>query len=500
MLYRVAVIAVLAALALATPPAQAAFPGANGKIAFSGHTINPDGSGLSSLPGFNSSWSPDGRKLVFPNDDAPDCGFSLCYSLHVINADGSGHSTVPNTQGPVVQIYDVSWTADGTGFIYSEDFAGDAQRITKINADGTGKSALTYLGGDQNPVHLNASPDGHRFAYSTTFGNGSQSHIYTDSLDAPGSPTQLATGYFPNWSPDGTRITFTKDNEIYVMDADGTDQTRLTSNTLTDEKSAWSPDGSKIVFQRHIPPCGPPQGCGDLFIVNADGSAETFLAQGHFPDWQPLRGLEPFPRPGGGTPLVVYLVPAFEQCTAPNSQHVAPLAEGSCEPPIQVSDLLTTSKVGQGKGQVRLDSVAGNISTALDEADFKIVAQLSDVRRASDQSDYTGSVLLTSTLRITDRASGFGGVSATVSDFRFDVPIACTASVPAPIGSDCSITTSADALVAGMIREGKRSVISTPRFAVLDAGPDGSLSAPSCPPTCGTGDESEYLVQGTFTP
>ena len=56
----------------------------------------------------------------------------------------------------------------------------------------------------------------------------------------------------PNWSPDGTRITFISDrdgnNEIYVMDADGSNQTNLTNNDVWDDFPNWSPDGTKIAF------------------------------------------------------------------------------------------------------------------------------------------------------------------------------------------------------------------------------------------------------------
>ena len=56
----------------------------------------------------------------------------------------------------------------------------------------------------------------------------------------------------PNWSPDGTRITFISDrdwnHEIYTMNADGTDQTHLTRHTASEYHPDWSPDGTKIAF------------------------------------------------------------------------------------------------------------------------------------------------------------------------------------------------------------------------------------------------------------
>ena len=57
----------------------------------------------------------------------------------------------------------------------------------------------------------------------------------------------------PAWSPDGTRIAFTSDrdgdnDEIYVMNADGSGVTRLTNHSASDWMPTWSPDGARIAF------------------------------------------------------------------------------------------------------------------------------------------------------------------------------------------------------------------------------------------------------------
>jgi len=77
-------------------------------------------------------------------------------------------------------------------------------------------------------------------------------------MDADGSnqtrlTRDLALDGSPAWSPDGRRIAFHSGRdgnmEIYVMDADGSKQTRLTDHAAGDGSPAWSPDGSKIAFQ-----------------------------------------------------------------------------------------------------------------------------------------------------------------------------------------------------------------------------------------------------------
>ncbi|MFL6255544.1 MAG: hypothetical protein ACJ74T_11070, partial [Pyrinomonadaceae bacterium] len=84
---------------------------------------------------------------------------------------------------------------------------------------------------------------------------------------------------YPRYSPDGTKIVFqsTRDGqaEIYIMNADGTAQTRLTNNVASDLAPSWSPDGSKILFTTHR------DGAPALYTMNADGSNQARLADGY---------------------------------------------------------------------------------------------------------------------------------------------------------------------------------------------------------------------------
>ena len=87
-----------------------------------------------------------------------------------------------------------------------------------------------------------------------------------------------ATNYYPAWSPDGSKIVFTSwrdDNaEIYIMDADGSNPTRLTDNLTFDAWATWSPLGDRIAFtSTRI------QGGFDIFVMDADGSNVTRLTE-----------------------------------------------------------------------------------------------------------------------------------------------------------------------------------------------------------------------------
>jgi hypothetical protein len=338
---------------------------------------------------------------------------------------------------------------------------------------------------------------------------------------ASGTVTQLTSNAAldtgPAWSPDGAKLAFSSDRdgqeEIYVMKPDGTGVQRLTSNPAYESGPAWSPDGTKMLFASER------DGNREIYVMRADGGQQTRLTNAasleQSADWQPLGALDPYPRPGGGTPLRVPLVPAFSACGAPNGSHVPPLDAGSCAPPAQESTLLTTSSTGAGSGLIRLVVIPGDTGTQADEADVGITSSASDVRCRGGGSpgcgaagaDYTGTVLLRIPVRLTDAASGFGGVSATVEDARVDAPVSCVQTASAAVGGSCSLNTTIDSLLPGFSKEGKRTVIAGGRrqaqwehLGYADRGADGVLAGPGCPPSCGTGDERSFLEPGVFLP
>jgi dipeptidyl aminopeptidase/acylaminoacyl peptidase len=97
----------------------------------------------------------------------------------------------------------------------------------------------------------------------------------------------------PTWSPDGTQIAFRSephgDQEIWLMNADGSDPRRLTRGL----SPTWSPDGSKIAYSSPGDiPCPPGRGlqCTGISIINADGSEQHRVPNtdgGEYPSWSP---------------------------------------------------------------------------------------------------------------------------------------------------------------------------------------------------------------------
>jgi hypothetical protein len=127
-----------------------------------------------------------------------------------------------------------------------------------------------------------------------------------------------------------------------------------------------------------------------------------------------------------------------------------------------------------------------------DQSDIGMTMSFTDVRKQSDLSDYTGELEALLTLRITDRYNG-GGLEdpATTSDTPFAVTVPCAAT-PGPEGATCSVSTTADAVMGGVVREGVRSVWGLGQVQIYDGGSDGDAGT--------TADNTLFAVQGAFAP
>ncbi len=164
--------------------------------------------------------------------------------------------------------------------------------IYVMDADGKNRTQLTDdPTGDRHPSW---SPDGQRIAVDS-YRDGA---IYV--MDADGkNQTRLTNGWYPSWSPDGQRIAFASDGAIYVMDADGKNQTRLTDHTVhdedpnwSDEGPSWSPDGQRIAFVRlhRTKTTTGHNVTGAIYVMDADGKNQTRLTNGWYPSWSPDDG------------------------------------------------------------------------------------------------------------------------------------------------------------------------------------------------------------------
>ena len=149
------------------------------------------------------------------------------------------------------------------------------------------KAALVAAAGVLAVILGAAAPAGDAFPGS----NGKIAYAGYDStsyniwvMNADGSGRTYLTSSLdwetdPTFSPDGSKIAYTRGettnaNDIWVMNANGTGQTNLTPGSGQDGEATWSPDGSKIAFESTR------GGDWDIWVMNADGSGQTNLTPG----------------------------------------------------------------------------------------------------------------------------------------------------------------------------------------------------------------------------
>ena len=127
-----------------------------------------------------------------------------------------------------------------------------------------------------------------------------------------------------------------------------------------------------------------------------------------------------------------------------------------------------------------------------DQADVQLSANLTDVRNASDLSDYTGELRAVLPLRITDRSAAPRGQLGTTNDVPLGFNIDCAAT-PGAEGGACNVATSADAVMTDLVsRRDSGAIWRLGQVQVFDGGADGDADT--------TGDNTLFAVQGVFTP
>jgi Tol biopolymer transport system component len=124
-----------------------------------------------------------------------------------------------------------------------------------------------------------SSRDGNDEIYMMNANGSAQINMTNDS----------ASDKFPSWSPDGTHVAFHSNRngnwEIYLMGADGSGLTNLTNSPADEAFPSWSPDGARIAFSSNR------TGNDDIFVMHADGSGQVRLtdspANDLHPAWSP---------------------------------------------------------------------------------------------------------------------------------------------------------------------------------------------------------------------
>jgi hypothetical protein len=497
-------LAAIAGLALAVPSVHATLPGANGRIVFvetpatggAVSTINADGTNRTTVlekffsNGVHPVFSPDRQRIAawFDGD------------IFLMDPDGANLWNV--THSPKSDEWP-SWSPDGTRIALETQISTTQTKIALMSIYGQDRVELT------DGYEPGWSPDGTQIAYWTASSPNDPNNfdIYKINIDGTGKTRltetpgpSLRQETSPDWSPDGTRLAYQYNGQVWVMNADGTGEQQVTTGSPPDGgglNPSWSPDGTRIAFERatlNETICSPgncfTRTFWDVMTMNTDGSdiqnvTNTIDGMSEVdPSWESIRPPEPpgYPRPKGATPVRLSLVQAAASCTSPNRQHGPPLSFGSCSPPQPASGTLTvgtpdvTGTAAESVGSLRMEAVPGDPSTQTSEADVVLRLAITDVRRRSDLADYAGELGISAPLRLTDRHNSTGFTSSTagtVRDTSFRATVQCAPTVDTGIGASCSLTTTAAALLPGGVPEGGRSTWQLGEVTVWDGGNDG---------------------------
>lgn len=300
-------IAAAALLAVAATPASAAYPGADGTIVFQSnrdvgagdlYTVVPGGATQRLTVSTTSSdpvYSPDGTKIAYVSSD-PGSG----YNIYVINADGTGRHAITTGQGAKLQ---PTWSPDGTKIAFvANSFEIDGQtdqEIWTVNLDGTGVTQVTNnTVPDTEPAW---SPLGDKIAlvssgdvFTIDPSGGNRTNLTPDSPPGCSPNCYQGADTDPAWSPSGAQLAYVHGAgisggglpAIWTMNADGSGKANLTNNAnVSFAEPAWSPQGTRLVA------VGATNTDRDIWIMNADGSGQTPLdpnpAHDISPDWGP---------------------------------------------------------------------------------------------------------------------------------------------------------------------------------------------------------------------
>lgn len=242
------------ALLVPVPLASASFEGRNGKIAFSRFgterqgiwVMRPDGTGITRLTRRNDAfpvWSPDGTTIAFLR-------YAADYSsswIMVMDADGSGkHRAGTPSIGEGCSLQPPRWSYDGLFLAYADDCFDREPRVAQIRVATVAGDAEIEVTDYASLNHLSHQP----------------------------------------WSPnleESSQLTFTSDrdgdNEVYVMNSDGTEVTQLTTDEDDQIEAVWSPSGGSIAYSTQVIEASG-SARSSIMVIDPSGGAEETLVEG----------------------------------------------------------------------------------------------------------------------------------------------------------------------------------------------------------------------------
>lgn len=225
--------------------------------------------------------SPDGSKLAFSSNRTGT------FNIYMLDLNKRQGGVAQLTQGNKDDRYP-SWLSDSKTLVFNSKRTGNGD-IYQLKVSGeAGNLQLT----DREEVEEYASIAPRGDSLLIAEGPKKLVQVHPDMsvvlMQKSGGRYQgkaLGKGDEPRFSPDGKKIVFTsrrtKNNDIWLMNADGGLQTQLTTDPKSDETPSFSPDGKHIVFASNR------TGNYDIWVMDADGSNQRQLTSDKDDETQP---------------------------------------------------------------------------------------------------------------------------------------------------------------------------------------------------------------------
>ncbi|MCH8275342.1 MAG: PD40 domain-containing protein [Armatimonadetes bacterium] len=253
------------------------------------YKMKDDGSGVMPLiadpnnPDSDPAWRPDGSKIAFVSNHGP--------GEHIYVADANGSNITQLTFIGSVNV-EPAWNPDGTRLAFASTRTG-TYKIFIMDADGSNVTQVTT--GSQDDRHPSWSPNGSRIAFERWVGGANEIFL----MDADGSNIVPLTSLGaitanPAWSPSGSLIAFDSNintapyDQIFSINSDGTGLTQLTSTPNSSNiQPAFNSTGTRIAFSSGR------DGVHQIYVMDADGTNQTRLGTSQDNEYDPTYGPDP---------------------------------------------------------------------------------------------------------------------------------------------------------------------------------------------------------------
>lgn len=215
-------------------------------------------------------WSPDGRKLAFVSDRDGQ------FEVYTMDVDGANQVRLTHSEGGMSLF--PAWSSGNEIAVAT----GKADQISICLMGFDGSDVRCPVPGSRNTGEPRWSPAGKQIVFQ--WGHEYDVHIYVIETNT-NRLQQLTRGSlegFPVWSPDGNRIAYICLTNLCIMDSDGTDQVQMGQAMGIREPPAWSPDSKKIAF------ASVSDGDEEIYVIDIDGSRITKITDNDFSDTQPV--------------------------------------------------------------------------------------------------------------------------------------------------------------------------------------------------------------------